>query len=48
LGIAGLQNPNGRILSATVGEYVIPGPDETWFAAAQFPCRIAFTIVREI
>jgi hypothetical protein len=45
---AGLAAPNGRILATNVGEYVIPGPNETWLTAATFPSRVGVTIVREI
>jgi hypothetical protein len=44
--VTSLATPNGRLLTPTVGEYVIPGPDETWIAAAQYPARIGVTIVR--
>ena len=43
-----INTPNGRLLTVNVGEYVIPGPNETWFAGAQYPNRVGVTIVREI
>lgn len=46
--VTSLLNPNGRVLLPSVGEYIIPGPDEVWLSAAQYPARVGFTIVREI
>lgn len=46
--VTSLLNPNGRVLLPSVGEYVVPGPDEIWLSAAQYPARVGFTIVREI
>lgn len=43
-----LATANGRVILPSVGEYVIPGPDETWIAAAQYPSRVGVTIVRKI
>lgn len=43
-----LLNANGRVLNPSVGEYVLPGPNETWLAAAQFPSRVGFAVVREL
>jgi hypothetical protein len=44
-----LAAPNGRILSASAGEYELPGNgNEVWFSTATYPTRIGTTIVREI
>lgn len=41
--------PNGRILSSTVGEYIVPGgANEIWFTASVFPTLVGITVVREI
>lgn len=42
-------NPNGRVLSNLVGEYVVAGgANEIWFTANVFPTLVGITIVREI
>jgi hypothetical protein len=46
--VTGLAAPNGRILPNGTGEFIIPGPDEVWIAAAAYPARVSFTIIREI
>lgn len=41
-------NPNGRILSNLVGEYIVPGGEnEIWFTTNTYPTLIGITIVRE-
>lgn len=43
-----LATPNGRLLLPSVGEYVIPGPNEIWVSGSLFPSRVGFTIVRSL
>lgn len=41
-------NPNGRVLSNLVGEYIVPGgSNEIWFTANVFPTLVGITVVRE-
>lgn len=47
--VAVLVNPNGRVLSPLVGEYVVPGgANELWFSAGVYPTLVGISIVREI
>jgi hypothetical protein len=45
---ATIANPNGRILSHLVGEYIVPGQNEAWVSVGTYPTMVGVSIVREI